>query len=340
VVKEKLLAAKMRQEQGLPLPQKLYGDVLGEWLEVQALTAKSSTYVKYRNLINGHIVPVLGKLPLEQMSTARLTRFIQDKAERGRLDGHGGLSNSSIQSLLLLLKSSLEYAARESYMLPVDIALKGPEVEQEPVKVLTISEQATLETLLLHKPDLAKLGILLCLYTGLRVGEICALRWGDIDFTTELIHVRRTVQRLQTNSSLSGKKTMLVIGPPKSKHSLRSIPIPRCMLETLSACRSSQETYVLTGNTDKLMEPRTYQYRFDRYIATAGASDVNFHVLRHTFATRFIERGGDPKTLSELLGHASVEITLNKYVHPSMESKRQQMARFTSIRGTDSGIGT
>jgi len=112
------------------------------------------------------------------------------------------------------------------------------------------------------------------------------------------------------------------------------------MKETLYAFRSKPDTYVLTGQPDKPMEPRTYQYRFKRYIAIAGLSDVNFHVLRHTFGTRFIELGGDPKTLSELLGHASVEITLNKYVHPSMEIKRQQMARFLSIRGTDSGIST
>ena len=335
-VKEKLLTAKTKPKQLEATCKKTYSDVLLEWLEVQALSVKPSTYVKFRNLINGHISPSLGGLLLEQMSTTGITRFIQDKAERGRLDGCGGLSNSYLQSMMLILKSSLDYAVQERYMQSIAIALKYPEPVQEPVKVLTCNEQTTLELLLRGQLDASRLGILLCLYAGLRIGEICALRWGDIDFEDRLIHVRHTVQRLQT-SPLAEKKTELITGPPKSKCSLRCIPIPQCLTDILLARRRNQEVYVLTETAEKPMEPRTYQYRFERYITAAGISDVNFHVLRHTFATRFIERGGDAKTLSELLGHASVEITLNKYVHPSLETKRQQMERFSAIRGMDSG---
>jgi len=121
---------------------------------------------------------------------------------------------------------------------------------------------------------------------------------------------------------------------------MRSVPIPLCLMEQLRVFLGKSDEYILTGRSGKPMDPRTYQYRFKRYIADAGVPDANFHVLRHTFGTRFIELGGDPKTLSELLGHASVEITLNKYVHPSLENKRQQMARFSAISGMDSGRGT
>ena len=336
-VKEKLLAARAKSEEREIYTTRSYGDVLLEWLDIQSLMVKASTFVKFRNLINGHIIPALGKLPLEQVNTTRLTRFMQDKAERGRLDGQGGLSNSTLQALLLILKASLNYAARERYIPPMTFTLKCPDVKHEPAKALSFKEQAILEHSLRSEMDASKLGILLCLYTGLRIGEVCALRWYDISLGDGLIHVRQTVQRLQGKMPSPEKKTALSCGMPKSECSLRSVPIPPCLLETLQLFHSGPDNYVLTGLPDKPMEPRTYQYRFKRYIADAGVSDVNFHVLRHTFGTRFIELGGDPKTLSEILGHASVEITLNKYVHPSLENKRQQMARFSDIKGIDSG---
>ena len=335
--KEKLLVAKTRPEQQESLDKRLYEDVLGEWLEIQALTVKDSSYVKFRNLINGHIVPILGKLLLEQISTARLAHFIQEKAERGRLDGQGGLSNSTLQALLLVLKSSLEYAVRERYIPPLNFMLKCPEVKREPAKALTVNEQAMLERSLRSDLDTSKLGILLCLYTGLRIGEVCALHWRDVDLSNGLIHVRQTVQRLQDKAPSLEKKTAILCGLPKSECSMRSVPIPLCLMEQLRVFLGKSDEYILTGRSGKPMDPRTYQYRFKRYIAEAGVPDANFHVLRHTFGTRFIELGGDPKTLSELLGHASVEITLNKYVHPSLENKRQQMARFSAISGMDSG---
>jgi len=254
--------------------------MLGEWLEVQA------PYVKFRNLINGHIIPSLGKMALKQVGTAQLTRFIHEKAEYGRLDGRGGLSNSTLQVLFLILKSSLEYAVRERYIAPLDFTLKCPEVKRESAKALTVDEQAMLERSLRSDLDASKLGILLCLYTGLRIGEVCALHWRDISFEGQLICVRRTVQRLQLPTATAEKKAALVTGLPKSKCSLRRIPIPQCLTDTLLAHRRNPEVYILSEKAEKPMEPRTYQYRFERYITTAGISDVNFHVLRHTFATR------------------------------------------------------
>jgi integrase len=331
--KQKLLAAKSGQMAQRRSQQRSFDEVLREWLDTQALRNKPATQVKFGNLISGHIAPALGGVPLAQISTARLTKFLQEQSANGRLDGQGGLSASTLQALALILKSVLDYAAQERYIPPMALSLKYPEVKREPAKAFSVKQQEQLEEYLRRDLDAGCLGIQLCLYTGLRIGEICALRWGDVDFSTQLIHVRRTVQRLQ---AAGNSKTMLHIGPPKSESSLRSIPIPPCLLELLQVHRSGPGAYLLTGQ-DSLLEPRSYQYRFKKYIAEAGVPDVNFHILRHTFATRFIESGGDAKTLSELLGHASVEITLNKYVHPSMDSKREQMERFSAMRGGKSG---
>jgi len=331
-VKDKLLAAKLQPEQS-PSNKNLYRDVLAEWLEVQALRVKPSSHEKFRNLVNGHIVPSLGELSLAEISTTRLTRFLQEKAKHGRLDGRGGLSVSSLQSLLLILKSSLDYAARERYMQPMAFSIKCPEIPREAAKALTTKEQARLERTLCGTLDTSKLGILICLYTGMRIGEVCALLWSDIDLTQGLIHVRRTVQRLQIADN---SKTALSIGSPKSECSRRSVPFPPCLRAPLRRFYGRPDAHILTGN-NKPMEPRTYQYRFQRYVADADLAGVNFHMLRHSFATRFIELGGDAKTLSELLGHKSVEITLNKYVHPTLDMKRRQMERFSSIRGMDCG---
>jgi integrase len=332
--KAKLLAAKTQPSAARWHGSKQFSEVLLEWHEAQALRNKPSTQIKFENLIAGHIVPALGGMPAAQITSARLAQFMRQQASHGRLDGRGGLSASTLQALALILKSALEYAAREKYIQPLALTLHCPEVKREPAKALSMVEQSTLEEYLRGDVNEGKLGVLLCLNMGLRIGEICALRWSDIDLRGGVLHVRRTVQRFQDSSGES--KTTLHIGPPKSECSLRSIPIPPWILELLWARRSGPEAYLLTGQ-DVLLEPRAYQYRFKRYIAAAGVPDVNFHILRHTFATRFIESGGDPKTLSELLGHASVEITLNKYVHPSMDTKRQQMERFSDMRGGKSG---
>jgi len=335
-VKEKLLAAKVQPELKRRSSKMLFRAVLLEWLDTQALCNKPSTQAKFGNLIRNHVVPALGNLTLTQITTARLTRFMKDKSENGRMDGQGGLSNSTLQGLLLILKSTLDYAAQEQYMKPMAFTLKCPEAKRESIKALTAKEQAVLERSLRRDLDVSKLGILLCLYTGLRIGEICALHWGDIDLQNQLIYVRQTVQRLQTDVPSESKTTVLT-GMPKSANSLRSIPIPPCLVELLRAFYRQPDVYLLTGQADKPMEPRTYQYRFKKYIADAGIPELNFHALRHSFGTRFIESGGDAKTLSQMLGHASVEITLNKYVHPSLEIKRQQMERFSAIRGMDLG---
>lgn len=173
----------------------------------------------------------------------------------------------------------------------------------------------------MHNQNNTNISVLLCLFTGLRVGELCGLKWSDIDFQNGTVSVCRTVQRINKHG-----KSEVAIGSPKSKSSVRIVPIPDFLLAILKAKRKGDDFYIITG-TSKPTEPRTMQNRFKSILKTCGIRNVNFHLLRHTYATICIENGFDPKTLSELLGHADASITLNRYVHSSMLMKKNYVSR-------------
>ena len=171
------------------------------------------------------------------------------------------------------------------------------------------------------------LGILLSLCCGLRIGEICALKWSDIDIENGTLYINKTVQRLKKEKA-DQKKTELVISSPKSISSIRIIPLPMFLIEYLSEFKKNNvnESYVISGSIN-IFEPRSYQYYFKAFLQRENIRIFNYHILRHTFATRCIEKGVDIKSLSELLGHSNVNITLDKYVHPSLEQKRFQLEK-------------
>lgn len=176
--------------------------------------------------------------------------------------------------------------------------------------------------------DIYKLAVLICLFTGLRLGELCALKWSDIDFDHKILRVSRTVQRLYMEGGRT--KTILVETPPKSEYSKREIPLSETMFELLMAFHGSEE-YIF--GKDKPLEPRTLQNHFKKVLKEAKLTDNNFHVLRHTFSTNCIEEGIDVKSLSEMLGHSDIQITLNRYVHPSMNTKRKHMDALSEFYG-------
>lgn len=180
----------------------------------------------------------------------------------------------------------------------------------------------------------SSLGILICLYTGLRFGEICAMKWGDVSFADSSLKVQRTVQRVRVpDAGPDAPRTRLVFDSSKSAGSNRTVPLPGFLLELMFSMRGSDEAFILTGSDRHCLEPRTYQNRFYAILRDAGVRRVNFHTLRHTFATGCVALGGDPKTLCEILGHADVAVTLNVYVHPSIPAKRELVERFSSRGG-------
>jgi integrase len=308
-----------------------FNDVLDAWLNEKSAKLKKSSYAKYYNLIKNHIKPSLGYMVLADINSSIVTTLITEKFKNGKVNREGGLSGKSIKDIVTLIKSALRFAKIEGFMSEdIIINLTYPKQKAKEMRVLTKEEQAMFEKYLCTDIDESKLGILLCLYTGLRVGEVCALMWDDIAFDNHTLTVSRTVQRIQNMCEATSTKTNVLITTPKSIYSSRTIPIPECIISTLKRFRPKMSNaYVLTGKIECYVEPRTYQNRFKSYVAASGIRDANFHSTRHTFATRCVELGFEIKSLSEILGHSNVNITLNRYIHPSFDMKRQNMNKLT-----------
>jgi integrase len=301
-------------------------DVTDLWLAHRQAKLKRSSYVKYHNLICNHIKPELGRYPLEHLTSEKLNAFAAAKLRAGKINAGGGLARKTVKDIMALIKSVLKYAQQEDLIASAHVRLDLPRERVKAMRLLSKEEQLRLEQYLCTDMDRCKLGVMLCLYTGLRVGELCALKWGDIALDDGTLVVRRTMQRMQTLDNACFHKTSVFETSPKSCSSARIIPLPECIAFKLRQFGPDEsDAYFLTGAPDKYIEPRTCQNRFKAYIAAAGIQGATFHSLRHTFATRCVEVGFEIKSLSEILGHANVNLTLNRYVHPSIELKRNNM---------------
>lgn len=316
----------------------LFNSVVTEWLSCQQHTVKRSTYARYKRVADTHIRPALGRLALPQLSRPLLDGFADKKLTDGRLDGKGGLAPKTVRDILSVLRQILSFAAEQG-RLP-GMKLKTPKKSSREIEILTPAEQARLEGYLTSAFDTCRLGVFLCLYTGLRIGEICALRWRDIDFDGGVLRVRHTIQRIDNPDESAKAKTVVIIDAPKSDSSLREIPLSSFLLAQLRhyAMHARPDAYLLTGES-AYIEPRSLYNKYKGFLSACGIGDHTFHALRHTFATRSVEQGFDPKSLSEILGHADVAITLKLYVHPSMELKRAYMDRMTaSYSWSENGV--
>lgn len=292
-----------------------------EWLSRIAATRKHATFIKYRSLYQKYL-----KNPLSSITFSGLTPdFFAEKI----LPCAEGCSGSIRKSLLSVLQMIVDYCAESCRIPTVRFTNQSPVREKKKTDIFSRSEQKRVIAHLYEEMDLCKLGIVLCLSTGLRLGEICALKWEDIDFSTGILRVDRTVQRIAVEGQ--DTRTRLLEGTPKTASSCREIPLSGDTMSLLKKFRTDT-TYVLNGASP--LDPRTYQNRLKGYLKQAGVAVKNFHVLRHTFATNCIEAGVDAKSLSEILGHSDVRITLNRYVHPSLDTKRNHMERITGIYGT------
>lgn len=309
----------IRQNQTVSAVKITVRDAAEQWLSAAKLRVKESSYANYVNIVNKHILPILGGELMMNMITNRLNDFINLKLTSGRLNGKGGLSAKSVRDIMTVYRSIENYAAREYGIKETHFTI--PKIEKKQMDILTSVERKSLESYLLHNQNKTNIAVLLCLFTGLRVGELCGLKWEDIDFDNAVLYVKRTVQRVSKNG-----KSQIVIGTPKSRTSVRTVPIPEFVLNVLKNYRKCGNFYTITGK-GKPTEPRTMQNRFKAILKNCGIRSVNFHLLRHTYATICIEKGFDPKTLSELLGHADASITLNRYVHSSMQMKKNYVSR-------------
>lgn len=306
-----------------------FANLLRRWQESNEVRLKGGTKTRYENLINSHIIPELGELKLSEINTATINSFLNNKLMRGRLDGSGALSPSYVRSISLVITSALNYAVAEGHMQVFKNKINKPNITKSELPILSLENQKVLEQHIKTELTPTCIGILISLYTGLRIGEICALCWNDIDLNTRTIYVRHTVSRIK--SAGGACKTELILDEPKTASSKRVVPIPTPLFYVLMDYRKDATSIYVVSSTDSFVSPRTYDARYHRILSDCHLEDLNYHGLRHTFATRCIEAGVDVKSLSEILGHANVSITLNTYVHSSLEMKKSQLEKLTLL---------
>lgn len=304
---------------------------LDDWLANKKATVKESTYIRYRNTIENHIKPELGMYPISKISTPLIEEFVVKKLQSGNLLSKDGLSPKSISDIMVIIKETFKYAQSYGEDIICNFSRMTLKKNAKEMRVLSVSEEQRLLSILNNNMDRYKIGIFICLYTGIRVGELCALKSKHISLSDKTIKIESTMQRLQCDDISSKVKTHIIITQPKSYASLRVIPLPDFVLDKIKPFIGMPNSYILSGSSTEIIEPRTMQNHFKAYLNEGDIEDANFHSLRHTFATRCVEVGFDVKTLSEILGHSSVKITLDKYVHSSMQLKRMSMEKLNSI---------
>ena len=291
------------------------------WLGSVKIGCKPSTYNKYRAIWKNHIYPFFGTISAENISSEAVGQLIRSKND---------LSAQTKRDILCVLKMIL-LRARSEGCAPVDIRYLNIRQESRDMRVLSLTEQAVLSAYLTESCDLCRIGTYLSLCTGVRIGELCALKRKNISFETNTLSITGTMQRIQMENGI--KKTCIVITEPKSRKSVREIPLPDFIAQRFKKHYDGldSEAFLLSGRADKFIEPRTLEYKFKKYIAECGLEDVRFHTLRHTFATRCIENDFEIKALSEIMGHENVNITLNRYIHSSENFKRSNMEKLKKL---------
>ncbi len=302
---------------------KSLSEIINMWL-MSKKCLKVQSKQKYEQLIENYIENDIG--------------FIKNiKGEDFKLYfeylNENGTSISTQRTLLYIIKASLKMAYNSGVCKYVDFTNVKIRKSNRNIKVLTKDAQKKLEEVLKNNVNIRKVCLLLCLYTGLRIGEVCGLKWEDIDFNNKTLIVKRTIERIKNNNPKIKSKTILIESTPKSETSNRVVPISDFIITLLKDFKGKDENYILSNST-KLYDPRQFRKFFKRIMKKADIDYTNFHALRHTFATRSIESHMDIKTLSEILGHSNVNITLNLYVHPTDEFKKnsiENLVKFMTV---------
>ena len=266
--KQKLLDRRIAQAQNIdcsPSHTK-YGDILRNWIAMSRVHIKESTYSRYVHLANVHILPYLGELPTDKLTTQTVEKHISFLLNKGRVDKKGGLAPKTVSDILTLIKGSIDYANCSGYSVNCYLDRLTVKKTQLDMRVLSIDEQHRLCDILMRDMNLTKFGVLLCMYTGIRIGEVCALKWESIDFSEGILSIRETLQRIQATDVGACKKTKIVITEPKSKKAIRDIPLPGFVLEYAASLKHNPKAYILTGCSDRYIEPRSLQYTFQVYL--------------------------------------------------------------------------
>ena len=301
-----------------------YIDWLTQWLENYIRpSVKVRTYERYHLIIEQHIKDSIGNIELDALSPLVLQKFISELLQNGNRKTGKGLSANSVNAVISVIQGSLrtahllglskEYAADK---------LKRPKLKEKPVECFTMSEQKQIEQSVLNGKKDKMYGILLCLYSGLRIGELIALQWSDIDFVKGILTVSKSCHDGQDG---------LIIDEPKTANSRRLIPLPKQLLPILKGIKKKSKSPFVVSANGSSVSVRSYQRSFELLLKRMNIPHKGFHSLRHTFATRALECGMDIKTLAEILGHKNPTVTLNRYAHSLMEHKADMMNRLGKL---------
>lgn len=301
-----------------------YIDWLTQWLENYIRpSVKMRTYERYKLIVEQHIKDKIGRMELNELSPLVLQQFITELLQSGNKKTGKGLSANSVNAVITVIQSSLKTA----HMLGLTAEytadkLKRPKLTEKPVECFTLAEQKRIEQAVMHGKKDKLYGILLCLYSGLRIGELIALQWSDIDLTRGILTVSK---------SCHDSKDGLIIDAPKTISSRRVIPLPKQLLPILKGIKKKNDASFVVSAKGKSVSVRSYQRSFELLLKRLNIPHKGFHSLRHTFATRALECGMDVKTLSEILGHKNPTVTLNRYAHSLMEHKADMMNRLGKL---------
>lgn len=301
----------------------IYKDWLEQWLELYVKPCiKEKTYLNYRIILRTHLVPLLGEYELEELTLPVLQGFVMELSKHGNSRTGGPLAGSTVGIIVSVLQKSLRFAVsigevEEQYA----DQIKRPRSASQTIDCFTLPEQKKIESAVLKAMPTKRIGILISLYTGIRVGELMALKWNDVDLKKKIISVNGTCRDGYPNGSLTK-----LVGSPKTESSRRIIPIPRQIIPYIRQYKkSSKGEYVIMNRDGSTCSVRSYQKAFINMQTSLNIEPRGFHSLRHTFATRALECGMDVKTLSEILGHKNPTITLNRYAHSMLEHKIAMM---------------
>ncbi|WP_369282374.1 tyrosine-type recombinase/integrase [Oscillibacter sp. GMB15532] len=293
-----------------------------------AIRVKPSTYESYDQCINKYVLPYFSQPGYERLTASSVSKFVKSirKTET--------LSETSQKKIISIFKIAMREIAKDipEYTALLDEIAVPSASSCKSIPVFTITEQRKIENAVKNSSDQRSFGIILCLYTGIRIGELCALKWRDFDLDSGIMTISRTVSRVRNFESTTSK-TQLHIGTPKSRTSMRKIPLPEFLLKMIRVYQpiAAKGEWGILSNQPDPFEPRAYQRIYKQILKEAGVENRKFHALRHSFATRALELGVDIKTLSEILGHANISITLNIYAHSLMEQKKIAIEKFNDM---------
>ena len=301
-----------------------FSEISEQWLYSVRQGVKESTFAHYQYTLRHYLQPVFGDFKVRALSEKILEQGLLAVITPAS-GKQKPLGTTMARECLSMLRRICKYAVHFRLIRPLEITVMLPQKSSKVLLPFTTEEQKKLQSFVMDAPTPRKIGLLLGFQLGLRIGEICGLKWGDFDLSTGIVTIQRTVNRI----SCENGHTKIVVQSPKTKNSNRAIPLPKSLIRVLKLLSEnfSSETWFLSGNEEKPVEPRCYRKSIHGYLKKAGVHQAHPHMLRHTFATTCLQAHCDIKTLSELLGHANATITLKRYVHSDMGRKRREMNR-------------